>query len=97
MYMEDLDLCYRFAEAGWLSLYEPRATVIHVKAGTSGATRSPRLNHAFHYGMFRFYRDHYAQGGNPLVNAAVYAGIYGKLAISVVRNAVVASRRRPVA
>jgi GT2 family glycosyltransferase len=97
MYMEDLDLCYRFAEAGWLSLYEPRATVIHVKAGTSGAIRSPQLNHAFHYGMFRFYRDHYAQGGNPLVNGAVYAGIYGKLAISVVRNAIGSARRKRVA
>ena len=33
MYMEDLDLCYRFAEAGWVTWYEPSATVIHVKAG----------------------------------------------------------------
>ena len=42
MYMEDLDLCYRFAEAGWVTWYEPSATVIHVKAGTSGPVRSPQ-------------------------------------------------------
>ncbi len=60
MYMEDLDLCYRFAEAGWVTWYEPSATVVHVKAGSSGPVRSPRLNYAFHYGMFRFYRKHYA-------------------------------------
>ena len=35
-------------------------TVMHVKAGTSGKNRRLRLNHAFHYGMFRFYRAHYA-------------------------------------
>ena len=62
MYMEDLDLCYRFAQAGWLTWYEPSATVIHIKAGTSGKNRKPRLNYAFHYGMFRFYRTHYAGG-----------------------------------
>ena len=33
MYMEDLDLCYRFAQAGWVTWYEPSATVVHVKAG----------------------------------------------------------------
>ncbi len=94
MYMEDLDLCYRFAEAGWLTLYEPRATVVHVKAGTSGTIRSPRLNYAFHYGMYRFYRDHYAPRRSPLVNGAVYAGIAGKLALSLGRSAVSARRRK---
>src|SRR4029079_17104008 len=51
MYMEDLDLCYRFAEAGWVTWYEPSVTVHHLKAGTSGKHRSVRLNYAFHYGM----------------------------------------------
>jgi N-acetylglucosaminyl-diphospho-decaprenol L-rhamnosyltransferase len=88
MYMEDLDLSYRFAEAGWTTWYEPEETVIHIKAGTSGPVRGPKLNYAFHYGMYRFYRDHYAPESNPLVNGAVYAGIVGKLAISIARNAV---------
>lgn len=88
MYMEDLDLCYRFREAGWTTWYEPSVTVWHVKHGTSGALRSPRLNYAFHYGMFRFYRKHYAGRRSPLTNAAVYGGIATKLAISVVRTEV---------
>ena len=74
MYMEDLDLCYRFGQAGWTTWYEPGVTVGHVKAGTSGKHRSLRLTYAFHYGMFRFYRDHYAAERNALLNAAVYAG-----------------------
>jgi len=39
-----VDLGYRFDEGGWVTWYEPSATVIHVKAGTTGTVRSPRLN-----------------------------------------------------
>jgi GT2 family glycosyltransferase len=91
MYMEDLDLCYQFDKGGWVTWYEPSATVIHLKAGTTGAIRSPRLNYAFHYGMFRFYRKHYAAQRAKVVNALVYAGIAVKLLISMARNA---ARRR---
>src|SRR5919201_641940 len=61
MYMEDLDLCFRFQQAGWLTWYEPSVIVHHVKGGTTGPLRGPRLNYAFHYGMYRFYRKHYAK------------------------------------
>ena len=91
MYMEDLDLCYRFQQAGWTTWYEPAVTVVHTKGATSGRFRSSRLNYAFHYGMLRFYRKHYAGRRNPLLNAAVYAGIAGKLALSLVVSAI----RRP--
>jgi N-acetylglucosaminyl-diphospho-decaprenol L-rhamnosyltransferase len=93
MYMEDRDLCYRFARAGWVTWYEPTVSVIHVKAGTSGPLRSPRLNYAFHYGMYRFYRKHYARHRSRLTNALIYCGIVVKLAASVVRNAIVATGR----
>jgi len=89
MYMEDLDLCYRFSEAGWTTWYEPTVKVIHVKAGTSGPVRSVRLNYAFHRGMLRFYRKHYARHRSPLTNAVIYCGVMAKLAASVMRNAVV--------
>lgn len=86
MYMEDLDLCFRFKQAGWVTWYEPSARVVHIKAGTSGALRRPKLNYAFHYGMFRFYRKFYATQRSPLVNAAVYAGIATKFAVSLTRT-----------
>ena len=88
MYMEDLDLCYRFAEAGWTTWYEPSVSVLHTKGGSSGRYRSARLNYAFHYGMYRFYRKHYAEQTNPALNLAVYAAIAGKLGVSLVRSAV---------
>ena len=93
MYMEDLDLCYRFAAAGWTTWFEPSVTVTHAKAGTSGDHRSPRLNRAFHYGMFRFYRDHYAAANSPLLNGAVYAGIAVKLAAAMWRSALAGLRQ----
>jgi hypothetical protein len=68
--------------------FEPGVTVIHVKAGITGPDRTVRLNRAFHYGMYRFYRKHYARARSPLVNAAVYCGIALKLAVSVVRSGV---------
>jgi GT2 family glycosyltransferase len=86
MYMEDLDLCYRFRQAGWITWYEPSVKIVHIKAGTSGRLRRPLLNYHFHYGMFRFYRTHYAREHHPLVNAAIYAGIGAKLAVSLVRT-----------
>lgn len=87
MYMEDLDLCWRFARAGWVTWYEPSVSVLHVKAASSGQHRSFRLNRAFHYGMYRFYRTHLAAERNPLMNAAVELAIAAKLGVSTLRSA----------
>lgn len=87
MYMEDLDLCARLKEGGWITFYEPAARALHTKAGTTEGRRGPRLNIAFHRGMGRFYRRHDAPRNSALTNLAVYAGIGVKLAISLVREA----------
>ena len=99
MYMEDLDLCYRFAQAGWTTWFEPSVTVRHIKAGTSGKHRSLRLNYAFHYGMFRFYRDHCAAARNPVVNGIVYVGITARFLWSALTSAIgrAGERLRPSA
>lgn len=75
MYMEDLDLSYRLMQAGWKSWYEPSVTVLHVKGASAGQVRSFRRERAFHDGMLRFYRSHYAPARSGLTNAAVSAGI----------------------
>ena len=94
MYMEDLDLSYRVAQEGWLSWYEPAATVLHAKGGTTGGVRSPRLNWHFHRGMFRFYREHYAPHRASALNALVYLGIAVKLASAVAQSLLRRSRAR---
>jgi hypothetical protein len=83
LYMEDLDWCRRFWEAGWKVFYEPAGVALHVKGGSSGRRRAPKQEVAFHRGMGRFYRRFDAPEHNPFVNAAVYAGIGAKLAVSL--------------
>lgn len=90
LYMEDLDWCRRFWAAGWKVFYEPAGVALHVKGGSSGRRRAPKQEIAFHRGMGRFYRRFDAPEHNPLVNAAVYAGIWAKLAVSL---GITASRR----
>lgn len=91
LYMEDLDWCHRFWDAGWRVFYEPAAVALHVKGGSSAARRAPRQEIAFHRGMGRFYRRFDAPGHNPALNLAVYAGIGVKLATSL---AITAARGR---
>jgi len=83
LYMEDLDWCHRFWDAGWKVFYDPAGVALHVKGASSGGRRRPRQEIAFHRGMARFYRRFDAPDHNPLLNVAVYAGIYIKLALSL--------------
>ena len=44
------------------------------------------MNYAFHYGMYRFYRRHYAPSRSPVLNLAVYGAIAAKFAGSAARS-----------
>jgi N-acetylglucosaminyl-diphospho-decaprenol L-rhamnosyltransferase len=88
LYMEDLDWCHRFWEAGWKVFYEPAGVALHVKGGSSAGRRRPKQEIAFHRGMGRFYRRFDAPEHKPLLNAAVYAGVGAKLATSLAITAV---------
>ena len=88
MYMEDLDLCFRFAEAGWSTWYEPAVSAVHVKHGTSGETRSVMLTIAFYRGMARFVVAHPAAVPNGAKRAVVLAGIAAVGALATARSAV---------
>jgi N-acetylglucosaminyl-diphospho-decaprenol L-rhamnosyltransferase len=97
LYMEDLDWCARFWRAGWRVRYEPGATAIHVKGGSSGKRRRLRQEIAFHRGMGRFYRRFQAPGRPAAVNAAVYLGILAKLCVSLAITAAQRVSRAPSA
>lgn len=94
LYMEDLDWCHRFWDAGWKVFYEPAGVALHVKGGSSPRRRAPRQEIAFHRGMGRFYRRFDAPEHNPLLNAAVYAGIGAKLATSLALTVLAGRRAR---
>jgi N-acetylglucosaminyl-diphospho-decaprenol L-rhamnosyltransferase len=89
LYMDDLDWCYRFKQAGWKIVYDGRVSSMHVKGGTTKEKRHRGLRHnvAFHRSMGRFYRKFYA-GRNPMQDAAIYLAIGVKLLVSATRSAV---------
>lgn len=88
LYMEDLDWCHRFWDAGWKVFYDPASVALHIKGGSSAKRRAPKQEIAFHRGMGRFYRRFDAPRENAALNAAVYAGIGAKLAVSLAITAV---------
>jgi len=88
LYMEDLDWCHRFWDAGWRVYYDPAGTALHVKGGSSPGRRRLKQEVAFHRGMGRFYRRFNAPRTPAALNLAVYAGIGAKLAVSLARTLV---------
>jgi GT2 family glycosyltransferase len=82
MYGEDLDWCKRFTDAGWDVSYWPGATVLHVKAGSSGRARGWAVNREFHRAMWLFYAKHDGADASLVVRSAVGGAIAVKLAAS---------------
>jgi len=89
LYMDDLDWCHRFRDAGWKVVYDGRVSTMHVKGGTTKKKRHRGLRHnvAFHRSMGRYYRK-FDAGSNPLLDALIYLAIGVKLAISATRSAI---------
>ena len=54
MYVEDMDLCFRLRKAGWRTVFEPAATIMHV-GGRSSRRRPVRSIYHHHRGAIRFY------------------------------------------
>jgi GT2 family glycosyltransferase/glycosyltransferase involved in cell wall biosynthesis len=91
LYAEDIDWCRRFWDSGWKVLYWPGVHIIHRKGGSSGDIRSWDLNRAFHRSMWLFYKKHVAPEQPPVVAGFVWAGVWTKLGLSGLANAL----RRP--
>lgn len=91
MYMEDVDLCWRLARAGWAVAYQPEALVTHVQ-GVSADLHPYRMLAAHHRSMWRFaWRTTPARRRWSL--PLVLAGLSGRLGALVVTKAL--ARTRP--
>jgi N-acetylglucosaminyl-diphospho-decaprenol L-rhamnosyltransferase len=55
-YVEDLDLCRRFADAGWELWFEPRAEAVHEWGGSTRRPTKQLWQH--HTNLFRYVRKH---------------------------------------
>lgn len=95
MYGEDLDWCWRIKECGWTVWYVPAVQVAH-HHGAASRRRPFRATYHFFRAMDLFYRKHYARRYNPLLTAAIVAGIHAGMAVSLVRLAAMPPDRRRV-
>ncbi|MGH9056506.1 MAG: glycosyltransferase family 2 protein [Acidimicrobiales bacterium] len=81
MYMEDVDLCWRLARAGWSVGYEPAAGVVHVQ-GVSTSRRPYRMLAAHHLSMWLF-ANRTTSGARRAVLPVVAAGLAARFAVNV--------------
>jgi N-acetylglucosaminyl-diphospho-decaprenol L-rhamnosyltransferase len=75
MYCEDMDLCRRFAEAGWQNVYVPSAVVTHI--GAHATSRAAALMVAEHHrALYRYLSRQYAGPRYAPVRVLLAAGLF---------------------
>jgi GT2 family glycosyltransferase len=82
MYWEDADLCRRALAAGWKTMYEPAAEVVH-HTGRASRHAPVRSLVAFHRSVFHYYWKHGSVGARVL-SPLVAMGLAGRLVIRLV-------------
>jgi GT2 family glycosyltransferase len=82
LHCEDIDLMYRFKEAGWRTLFIPGAGAVHLQ-GVSSRSRPFWVHRQKHLGMLRFFRKFQAQHTAAPVRWLVYAGIWTKYLLTL--------------
>ena len=92
MYVEEVDLCWRLARAGWRTGYEPSARVLHL-GGVSTAAIPYRMVIAHHLSLWRFARRT-TTGSDRLLLPVVAAGIVGRFVTVCLRRVIVRLGRR---
>lgn len=88
-YVEDLDLCRRFADAGWELWFEPRATAVHVWGGSTRKPTKQLWQH--HTNLFRYVRKH-QRGWRVLTQPFVAAGLAVRFLLLLARMKVLGHR-----
>ena len=92
MYVEEVDLCWRLARAGWRTGYESSAQVLHL-AGISTAPFPYRMIVAHHLSLWRYARRT-TRGSERILLPVVAVGIACRCVVVCLRSAVVRMRRR---
>ncbi len=85
MYAEDIDWCYRIKQAGYKIIYYPRATITHLKGGSS-KKRRPKLIYHFYATMWLFYKKHYYKEYPIWINVLVFIGIIIRYLLAICIN-----------
>jgi len=75
LYGEDLDICYRAAQAGFKIYFHPEVIAVHHR-GASRKKRPFRTLWYIHHAMARFYTKHQASGHTLFLNLIIYTAIW---------------------
>ncbi|MHB1782481.1 MAG: glycosyltransferase family 2 protein [Acidimicrobiales bacterium] len=93
MYVEEVDLCWRLARAGWRTGYEAGAVVVHL-AGVSTAAHPYRMVTAHHVSLWRFaWRT--AKGADRMLLPFAAPAIVVRWALAALKELVCRSARAP--
>ena len=87
MYCEDMDLCRRLAEAGWLNVYVPSAVVTHLGGHATSRAAGPMLRE-HHRALYRYLSRQYA--------GPAWAPVRGVLGVGLLLRYLLAARVRAV-
>lgn len=87
LYCDDVDWFLRAKALGWEIAYVAEASIVHHHA-YSVRFRKSRSVQDFHRSMIRFYRKHYAARYPRLLNAGMYAAVYARMYMVILKKAI---------
>ncbi len=87
MFVEDVDLCARLGEAGWLVVFSPVTEVVHAIGGAVSKKRF-RMVVAHARSLDRFFARRYASGWRRLLRPLIQLGLLGWVAAAMTWSAV---------
>lgn len=82
MHWEDLDWCFRFRQAGWPILFEPRLSIIHAKGGCS-QRRPVRVAWHKHVGMVRYFEKYFRNTTWRPLLWMIYLGLWTRFLLQL--------------
>lgn len=85
MYGEDLDFCKRVLDKGWKTVYVSEAKIIHFGGQSSGKRRVKSLVN-FYEAMWLYYRKHFSDRHNLILNTIIWLGIKIRMTIALLAN-----------
>ena len=86
MYGEDLDLCYRIKEQGYIVIYFPETSITHLKGQSGLRTASKTVIYHFYDAMLIFYMKHYRKKYGEMLYLLVLFAVKLKYQLTLMRG-----------
>ncbi|MDY6794620.1 MAG: glycosyltransferase family 2 protein [Actinomycetota bacterium] len=93
MYVEDVDICWRLARAGFRTVFHPAFSLVH-HIGRTSSQQSVRMLYQHHRSMYIFFRRRYEGWRGAAMAPVVMAGLAGRFLLSLLIQRLRARRER---